>query len=226
MNKQPLLLCTLAFVSGWTAPAWSQEIVIPDPELEAAPPWSAAIDAYGGFGVLGTASGLQSHALGGTLMRMRYRNFQLGGFVEAASFASSRATHVGGTVGVFLPYRYFVDLEGWVGLGMRKYVDDRLRFGPGGSEVKTPALSFRIGISDRAGGIVGGRVGAQLLTSIDLKTEDVPWRLDPAVARDQPLSGDESVGGTSVVLLFVLGLDVAPNAGEASARPHQATPAP
>lgn len=195
------------------SPALAEPLpVLPDPEIEPAPAWSAAIDGYAGFGLLVPEGDLESHSLLGGLTRLRYRNVTLGGFAEYGSFAAGRVFHVGGAVGAYLPFRHFVDLEGSLGLGLRRYSDDDTRYGAGGYEFSAPALSLRMGISDRAGGVLGGRIGAQVAFSQDLDTAEVPWEVPPSDQNPEGTSGIRFVGGTSVLMLVVVGLDVAPGA--------------
>lgn len=215
--KASILAIPLAFVPfvlvAYPGNAGAQELIgVPEPELAPAPPWSAAIDGYAGFGVLIPKSDPESFSLAGGLTRLRYRNFMLGGLAEYSSFATSRSLHVGGALGGYLPFRNFVDLEGWFGVGIRRYLDDDVRYGAGGYKFSTPALSFRIGVSDRAGGVLGGRIGAQLGVTHDLDKDSIPWEIAPNDQNPEGHSGVREVGGTSVVMLFVVGLDVAPGA--------------
>lgn len=208
--KAPTLALALVLLA-YVGAAKAQPLpVLPEPEIEPAPPWSAAIDAYAGFGVLVPASELESHSTFGGLTRLRYRNFLLGAFAEYTDFATSRATHIGGALGGYLPFRYFVDFEGWAGLGIRKYSDDDLRYGAGGYRFSTPTVSLRVGISDRAGDVIGGRIGAQLALSQDLSSTQAPWEIAPSDQNPEGHTGVKELGGTSIQMLFVLGLDVAP----------------
>lgn len=213
--KTLTLVAPLALVLAvYSSSVQAQELLgVPEPELEPAPVWSAAIDGYAGFGVLVPKSDLESHALAGGLTRLRYRNYMLGGFAEYASFAAAHSLHVGGAIGGYLPFLNFADLEGWLGFGIRKYSDDDTRYGAGGYEFSSPALSLRFGISDRAGGVLGGRLGAQLGVTHDFSTDSVPWAIGPSEQHPEGLVGVKEVGGTSIVMLFVIGLDVAPGAG-------------
>ena len=205
------LVLGLGVVVGlsWPGAATAQPL-IPTPAPVPPPVWSAALDAYGGYGLLFTSDQIESHALGGGLTRLRYRYLQLGAFAEVAGYVTSRTTHLGGVAGVYVPYRNFADVEGWLGFGVRRYVDNDRSFGPGGFEVSTPALSLRLGVSDRAGGVLGGRLGGQLLATFDLDREDVPWRIEPDERNPEGASGTRHVGGTSIVMLLVAGFDVAP----------------
>jgi hypothetical protein len=201
----------VALCVAWPGAASSQPL-LPTPAPVPPPDWSAALDAYGGYGLLFTSDRIESHALGGGMTRLRYRHLQLGAYAELAGYVSSRVTHLGGVAGVYVPYRNFADIEGWVGFGMRRYVDDDRSFGPGGFEVSTPALSLRLGVSDRAGDVLGVRLGGQLLATFDLDPENVAWRIEPSESNPEGASGTRHVGGTSIVMLLVAGFDVAPSA--------------
>lgn len=216
MNDTPTLMMNvralaLPLVLLFASVAEAQPLpVIPEPEIEPAPAWSAAIDVFAGFGVLAPSSELESHSTVGGLTRLRFRNIMIGGFAEYSDYPSARAVHVGGALGGYLPYRYFVDFEGWAGFGLRRYSDDDIRYGAGGYEFSTPALSLRVGISDRAGDVLGGRIGAQLAFSQDLSSAEIPWEIAPSDQNPEGHSGIKDVGGTTIQMLFVLGLDVAP----------------
>ena len=76
------LVLGLGVVVGlsWPGAATAQPL-IPTPAPVPPPVWSAALDAYGGYGLLFTSDQIESHALGGGLTRLRYRYLQLGAVI-------------------------------------------------------------------------------------------------------------------------------------------------
>ena len=192
-----------------------QQEILAEPELAEPPRWSVALDGYAGLGLLMNSQTEDSQALGGGATRIRLGYFEVGGFAEYADFGAaagdSHSTHVGGLLGAFLPFHYWADLEGALGVGYRSYVDSRAIFGRGGYKHQTPTLSVRLGVSDRLGQWFGGRLGAQLFGSYDFKRENIPWETDVGTA-DEPIirTGSRRVGGFTVGMLMTVGIDIGP----------------
>jgi hypothetical protein len=86
-----------------------------------------------------------------------------------------------------------------------------VRFGPNGYELGGPTLNFRVGVYDRAGsGLLGGRIGAQIVSSYDLSQHDRPWQLI-SVDEDGDVTttrGVSHVGGLTIGLALSVGLDL------------------
>jgi hypothetical protein len=182
--------------------------------FETNPGWHAGLDLYAGLGALLGTDTRGSYAFGGALLRGRYKYYQIGGFYEFTDDPLTSAgafKAFGGFVGAWLPFDNWVDFEGAVGIGSRTYRDQDPRFGPNGYELSGPTLNLRAGVYDRAGsGLIGGRIGAQIVSSYDLKQRDRAWQLN---SRDEDgdlvvTRGVSHVGGLSIGLVLTVGLDV------------------
>jgi hypothetical protein len=182
--------------------------------FETNPGWHVGLDLYGGLGALLGTDTRGSYAFGGALLRGRYKYYQIGGFYEFTDDPLSSPgafTAFGGFVGAWLPFDNWVDFEGTLGIGSRTYRDSDPRFGPDGYELGGPTLNFRVGVYDRAGsGFLGGRIGAQIVSSYDLSQHDRPWQLT-GVDPDGEVTttrGMSHVGGLTIGLALSVGLDL------------------
>jgi hypothetical protein len=179
--------------------------------LEEPPRWSASLGAYGGLGLHFGADQPMAHDVGGARLAFTVRHVELGAYAELPELPGGYLNTFGGMVGWWLPLHNFVDLDGGVGIGLRRYLD----CGAGSScaldqAFSTPAVSVRIGISDRAGGRLGVRVGSELKATFDLDRRTVHWTVP--LGPEAGISGVRHYGGTSVVLLMGVALDWVPTA--------------
>lgn len=185
----------------------------PEISFERAPGWAIELDARGGLGVLIGSDARGAFAFGGGLLRAHYSYFELGGFYDHADSQQTGGTfaHAGGFLGAWLPYHNWVDFELAAGLGVRSYKDADERYGAHGYTLNAPALSFILGVSDRAkSGNLGGRVGAQLVLTEDLKQKNEPWMLQETnddTGEVVTTTGVTHVGGFSASLVLTIGLD-------------------
>jgi hypothetical protein len=183
-------------------------------EFDDEPGWSAGLDGFVGLSTLFGTDTRGAYSLGGGLLRGRYRYVSLGAFFEATDSLASggKWQSLGGFAGAWLPYKNWVDFEFAARVGGRKFTDRDPRFGPSGYEFWGSTLGFSAGVSDRARkGEWGGRIGAMLVGTYDLKQRDRPWRwegIDPDTGAVTVSSGQSHIGGFSVALLVTLGLDV------------------
>jgi hypothetical protein len=191
-----------------------QEVTPPDPELAQPERWSSVIDGFVGLGLNMTSEADESHGIVGGSTRFRIGYFELGALAEYADFGAdagnSHATQVAGLVGAFLPFNYWADIEAALGVGRRSYVNTNPIFGTGGYKKDPATLDLRLGVSDRMGTVLGGRLGAQLFASFDLDRWNVPFRIEPTREGEQDQTGTRRVGGFSVGMLMTVGLDVGP----------------
>ena len=207
--------CSLALaVSLLGAPAFAQHLP-PDSaaavRLEEPPRWSAALGAYGGLGLHFGADLPIAHDVGGARLMLTLSHAELAAYGELAELPGGYLNTFGAWGGGYLPLHNFVDLDGGVGIALRRYLD----CGAGSScafdqAFSTPAVSLRIGISDRAGGRLGVRVGAELRATFDLTRKSVHWVVP--VGLEGSISGVNHYGGSSIVLLMGVALDWVPTA--------------
>lgn len=187
--------------------------------LEKEPRWAAGLEAYGGIGVQATSGQDRAHAIVGGLARVRYGFVQVGATYEttdsgeASQLSEPVQEHwraVGGFAGVWLPYRHWADLEATLGLANRSYVNPSPIYGPGGFDLSTTAVTFRFGVSDRmTERLFGPRVGAALVGGIDLERYSPTWRREFLLPDGTigATTGSTEVGGVSIGLVLVLGLE-------------------
>lgn len=183
--------------------------------FEGNPGWSVGLDGFVGLSTLFGTDTRGAVALGGGLLRARYRFYEAGGYYEVSDSLGSGGQwqSVGGFLGAWLPYKNWVDFEIAARIGARQFADSDPRFGPSGYEVWGSALGLVLGVSDRAttGGLFGGRVGATLVGTYDLKQRDMPWTwsaYDEETGTTDMTSGQTHVGGFSVAMNVTLGFDV------------------
>jgi hypothetical protein len=177
--------------------------------LEEPPRWSAALGAYGGLGLHFGADLPIAHDVGGARLGFTVRHAALGAYAELTELPGGYQNTFGGWLGGYLPMHNFVDLDGGVGMGLRRYLDCRV--GSSCAQAfSTPATSVRIGISDRTGGRLGIRVGCELKATFDLGRKAVHWTVP--VGPEGGISGVNHYGGSSVVLLMGVALDWVPAA--------------
>ncbi len=179
-------------------------------QLDPAPGISFGLGAYGGFAVHTTRDSSRSHGIAGALARLRASYFQLGAVLELSDTAEDRWRSLGGFAGVWLPFRNWVDLEFDVGAASRRYLTSNRRYGPGGYDIGLPALTFRAGVSDRSSeGILGARLGCDLLASFDLDRKRASWNY-VVEAEDGPraYSGRSRLGGFTWGLVLTAAFDV------------------
>jgi hypothetical protein len=190
------------------------EILPPAPELAQPERWSSVIDGFVGLGLNMTSEDDESHGIVGGSTRFRIGYFELGALAEYADFGADagnhHATQVAGLVGAFLPFNYWADIEAAVGVGRRSYVNTSPIFGGGGYKRDPATIDLRLGVSDRMGTALGGRLGAQLFASFDLDRWDVPFRIEPTREGQDVETGTRRVGGFSVGMLMTVGFDVGP----------------
>ncbi|MBN1610056.1 MAG: hypothetical protein JW940_25745 [Polyangiaceae bacterium] len=196
------------------AQSQEQEILPPEPKLADPEPWSSVIDGFVGLGLNMTTEADESHGIVGGAARLRIGYFELGALAEYADFGAdsgdNHATQVAGLVGAFLPFNYWADIEAALGVGRRSYVNTNSIFGGGGYKKDPATLDLRLGVSDRMGTVLGGRLGAQLFISYDLDRWDVPFRIEPEREGEAVRTGTRRVGGLSIGMLMTVGFDVGP----------------
>lgn len=186
--------------------------LLPEISFEEHPGWAVELDARGGLGVLAGSDARGAFAFAGGLLRGHYSYFEFGMFYDHADSQANGGTfsHAGGLVGAWLPYHNWVDFELAAALGVRRYSESDVRYGPNGYVLNAPALSLIAGVSDRAhDGRVGGRVGAQIVMSEDIKQKDEPWMLQEKTDAGDIVTtrGTTHFGGFSLSLVLVIGLD-------------------
>ena len=174
--------------------------------LDSNPGWSIGMEAYAGLGVLSFAEGTRGHALIGGVSRVRIGYVEFGGALEASDYELERWRQLGAFVGTFLPFTNWVDVDASVGLAYRDYVSTDTRYGAGGLQVGLPALTLRVGFSDRlAPGMFGARLGGAFLVGIDLARQEANWTYE--VAHTQTIVGQSRFGGVTFGLVMTAGFD-------------------
>lgn len=169
--------------------------------------WSLALEGYAGLTTYSTSERTKGHAITGGWSRLRWQYFQFGAGVEASDYADERWRSLGGFIGAYLPFTNWVDLDVTVGLASRNYVSSDTRYGPSGASVKIPALTLRLGLSDRPlERLISPRLGAALIFGFDLKPRDVNWKFE--VPGMEPIVGTNRFGGFTAGLVMSFGLDL------------------
>ena len=174
------------------------------------PGWGLGLSAYTGLSVLRQSGGMRAHAVVGGALRIRYSYVQLGVLAERTDDAAGeRWLALGGTAGVFLPYRKWLDMTAEVGVSQRTHRDWDPRYGPEGYRVSTPALTLRVGASDRtSGSLFGARLGGELFCAIDLSHQTRAWEYGGSESVP-PTRGTTRIGGVSLGIGVTVGFDLA-----------------
>lgn len=174
--------------------------------------WGVGLDGQSGFSVLRTGEGGVARLTAGGLARVRWNLLQVGGSFERSESYKGAWQSLGGFVGVWLPYRRWVDFDVAAGLASRVYRNADPRYGVSGYSLVTPALTFRAGISDRSSeSFLGVRIGAALVGTVDLKRHRPAWRYEFAAAEGQTpraVTGVGQVGGFSLGVVVTVGLEM------------------
>lgn len=208
-------------VLGRSAPASAE----PEPasqgfEIDAPSGPSFGIEAQAGLALEWMSGRQQPHAIYGGLARIAFHDIQVGASFDASDASQAQDlleapvehwTAIGGFVGARLPYRHWVDFDAAIGAESRRYRNPDPIYGPGGFDVASTALTFRIGASDRGGEkLFGPRVGAALVVAGDLDRHAPTWSRTYSLESGGfgHVSGTTSVGGVSVAFVVVVGLDV------------------
>jgi hypothetical protein len=190
------------------APAIRMKPRITGIHLDTQTGWSLGLEGYAGLATLSTNEGTKGHALVGGLSRARIGFAEIGAGLELSDDAGERWRTFGGSVGAYLPFTNWVDIDATLGLALRSYVSSDGRYGPTGATARTPALTMRLGVSDRTvEGLIGPRLGAALLVGIDLKHPDVTWSY--GVPGKTPVVGVSHFGGVTAALVVSFGFDLA-----------------
>lgn len=178
--------------------------------LESPPGFSLGLGAYGGLALLMTRDVNRPHTVAGVLSRARYGYFELGAVIELTDAAPDEWRSVGGFVGAWLPYRSWVDFELAAGFAMRRYLNSDPRYGAAGYDVQSPAVTLRLGVSDRSSeALFGARIGAEILAAWDLQRRDAVWQYQTGPDADPVmLTGATPVSGFSIGLALSAGFDV------------------
>jgi hypothetical protein len=187
--------------------------------LEAAPGLALGLGAYGGLALLMTRAEKQPHAVVGVLSRARYGYFELGAVIEVSDHAQDQWRSLGAFAGAWLPYRNWVDFELAAGVATRRYSSSDPRYGAGGYELSTPALTLRLGVSDRSSeGLFGARLGGEIVAALDLRQRQARWRYESSDPEAAVIRGVTPVGGFSLGLALSTGFDVGFKARRATTR--------
>lgn len=176
--------------------------------LKKSPGWSLGLEAYAGIGVLADSDGTRGHELAGGQSILRISYVQMGASMEAGGVELVGWHKVGGFLGAYLPLVNWVDVDASVGLAKRTYFNGSQRYGAGGLEASTAALTFRLGFTDRLiDERFGLRLGGALLFDADLRHKSASWTYE--AAGQQTSTGTTPVGGYTVGLAATVGFDVA-----------------
>jgi hypothetical protein len=200
-----ILLTTLATNAGPVA----QPTRLPAHLVEP-PTLSLDLSPYAGLGVLLDGTSSTSFALAGGMLRVRILSIQLGGYADIATLPNEYMESWGGLVGAHLPFFNWVDVDTALGLGVRAYSNYGEASYLGDYRVSGPAGTARLGISDRAGQLLGVRVGAQLIAGLDFSRKEQEWRIEPNERNLLGSSGVRQFGGLTLALVISFGLDVLP----------------
>lgn len=183
------------------------------PRLVEAPDWYGGLEGYAGILTLAGSDTREAYAFVGGQLRVRYRYYELGGYLELSDH-NRRDDYkaFGGFIGAWLPYRGWVDFDVALSVGARNWNSTDTRYGPGGYDVSTPTLGLRLGLSDRTSSTsaLAARVGGQILMSYDLDPSDEPWTvtIEDTDGDTRTEEGVTRVGGFSIGLALVIGFDV------------------
>lgn len=197
---------------GLSAPAERDQVeLVPvrdvAPRLDGGARFGIGLDAYTGLALLSRDGEAQSHALVGGLSRLRVGYFQLGAAIELSDRSADRYRSIGGFVGAFLPYRNWIDVELAAGVTARRYINPDQSYGPAGYDLGLPAITLKLGISDRSSeAVLAARLGAAIVAALDLGRHDAAWRyeLAPGIFEE----GNTRIGGVSIGIVASAGFDV------------------
>jgi hypothetical protein len=160
------------------------------------------------MGTLFTSEGTKGHVIAGGVSRLRISYVEAGGVLEISDESTERWRSIGGFLGAYLPFISWVDVDATLGLVMRNYISTDTRYGSSGVTVGVPALTLRVGVSDRPfNSQLGLRLGAALLFGLDLKHREVSWAYE--LTKDATLEGTTRFGGFTAGMVISLGFDVA-----------------
>jgi hypothetical protein len=174
------------------------------------PAWSASLGAYGGLGLHLAFGEATSQSFGGGELRGTLSHLELGAQAEVGELPGIYQNAFGGSVGLFLPIRGWVDVSSGLGLLYRQYFDCPQGSCSTNERFTTPAVVLRLGISDRAGGSLGVRLGTELRAAYDLQHKRVEWSIPPTEAFPDGITGVREFGGTSIALVVRMALDWTP----------------
>jgi hypothetical protein len=199
------------------------------------PLWAVGLEGYGGLLLQLTsadahvqASANRAHGFGGGQLRGRYRFFQGGFFLETTdSGEASRMLEptqehfrtFGAFAGAWLPFEHWVDVDASLGIGSRLYRNPSPLYGPDGLSVNSPAITFRLGVSDRSSeSLLGARLGAAFVGSVDLDRHAVTWHRRYLRADGTPAErmGTTPIGGVAFGLMLTAGFDVCACSGKSA----------
>lgn len=179
------------------------------PRLDDASGFGLGLEAYGGLALL-MSDKANSHAMVGAVSRVRFGFVQLGAVLELSDNSEGRWRSVGAFAGAYLPFRNWVDFDAALGFALRHHINPDERYGSGGYDVNFPAITFRLGFSDRTSEEpLAARFGGGIVAAFDIGRKDVNWRYENVGdAGAMVVEGTSTVGGTSLGLIFTAGFDV------------------
>jgi hypothetical protein len=179
------------------------------PRLLDRPGLALGVEAYGGNAVLVTSDDNRAHVHGGGQLRIRYSHFLLGGAAEISEINTERWRSLGGFVGAWLPCYRWVDFEATAGIAIRRLQNADERYGQGGYDVTTPALTLRFGLSDPTSERrLRGRIGFALTAAIDLSRPHVAWQYPLHPGPEALVTrGSVEPGGLTIGFVLTVGLE-------------------
>jgi hypothetical protein len=224
MQSLSLMLTAMLAGAGATARAAPPERVAPS--LADPPSFTLGLLPYVGLGMLVAHDGTESYVVGGGSARVTFGQVMIGGFGEASVLPDYYLGYLGGFAGAYLPFRSWVDLDVAVGFGARTYLNRARESYLGDYRVTLPAGTLRLGVSDRAGEVLGVRLGGGLVTSVDLDPQQRTWRIAPSDIDPEGSSGTRHFGSFTLALVLTVGLDIQPDYEPAPAPPPTPGPRP
>jgi hypothetical protein len=191
------------------------------PRIDQGRSLSAGLEAYGALAMLFTGGRNQSRAMAGGMLRVSWWYLQAGIVGEMSNTGEDtgllaekqeRWTAVGGFVGALVPFYKWVDLDATCGLVSRTYRNSSVIYGPDGFTESGPSITWRIGISDRAGErLFGARVGGGFLGAFDTVTHSPAWERTYLTGSNDEVGvirGTTLVGGASFGLYVAAGFEL------------------
>jgi hypothetical protein len=182
--------------------------------LDAPATLAFGLETYAGVGVLANEDDNLAHGLAGALLRAKYGYAEVGAIVEwsdlrRGELRQERWRSIGGFAGAFLPFRKWIGIEAALGVVSRNYFNPDPHYGRNGYEIEMPALTLRLGISDRSSKrLLGANVGVGLAMGVDLKRPRVSWEY-ASTDRTYRVAGETVVGGITVAMVVTVGFDLA-----------------